>query len=138
MRNTGVAVFGVAEVWRPAAVASGEPACGNVGDALEDAETVGVVETVWEIAVGTDDPTRVAVRVAVGDSGRSVEVAVAVGVGLLVGVTVGAQARAGKSTTESFTRALQSASRVRAATAILVSEPSRLAPVRMKVWVRSG
>jgi hypothetical protein len=53
-------------------------------------------------------------------------------------VTVGAQARAGKLTTASFTRALQPASTVRAATAILVSEPSRLAPVRMKVCVRSG
>ena len=60
------------------------------------------------------------------------------GAGVSVGVTVGTQTRAGKVTTALLMRALQSANMTSAATAIFVSEPSRLAPARMNVWVRSG
>lgn len=133
--SAGVAV-GVAR--RPTVVVSGEPTPGEGGETLDDTEMVGVVAAIWAPAVDTGEPLRRGVRETVGDAGRSVEVGVAVSVGLLVGVMVGAQASAGKSTTASFRRALQSANIVRAATAILVSEPSRLVPVKMNVWVRSG
>ena len=113
-------------------MAPGEAAREDVGDALEDTGIVAVTDAEWDEAIVAVEPAWAGARVAVGGAEVAVEVTVA------VEVAVATQARAGKSTTASLTRALQSARIVRAATAILVSDPSRLAPARMKVWVRSG